>query len=248
MAGQRKKVVVMIPTYNEGGNIEALIQQILALPLEYDLSILVVDDNSPDRTGELVTRLAEKDTRVNVLIRKKRRGRGAAGIEGFKKSLSSEPDYVIEMDGDGSHQPRFIPALLEQARQDHLVIGSRFVKGGQDADRPLFRRFITFLVRNFIRRQFHLPVQDVSSGFRCFRREVLEKIALDDLISTGPSVVLEILYKAHLLNFKIAEVPITFVDRKKGKTKLTMLKLFETLLMTFKFKRIYQASIPKPAA
>jgi dolichol-phosphate mannosyltransferase len=216
--------------------------------LEYDLSILVVDDNSPDRTGELVTRLAEKDTRVNVLIRKKRRGRGAAGIEGFKKSLSSEPDYVIEMDGDGSHQPRFIPALLEQARQDHLVIGSRFVKGGQDADRPLFRRFITFLVRNFIRRQFHLPVQDVSSGFRCFRREVLEKIALDDLISTGPSVVLEILYKAHLLNFKIAEVPITFVDRKKGKTKLTMLKLFETLLMTFKFKRIYQASIPKPAA
>ena len=247
MAGQRKKIVVMIPTYNEGGNIEALVQEILALPLEHDLSILVVDDNSPDGTGELAARLAEKDARVSVLIRKKRRGRGAAGIEGFKKSLSLRPDYVIEMDGDGSHQPRFIPALLEQAREDDLVIGSRFVKGGKDADRSLLRRLITLLARNFIRRQFHLPVRDVSSGFRCFRREVLEKIGLDDLISAGPSVVLEILYKAYLLNFKITEVPIIFVDRKKGKTKLTMLTLLETLLMTFKFKRIYQASSLKAA-
>jgi len=247
MAGQRKKVVIMIPTYNEGGDIEPLVQEILALPLEHDVSILVVDDNSPDGTGEIVARLAEKDARVNALIRKKKRGRGAAGIEGFKKSLSQEPDYIIEMDGDGSHQPRFIPALLEQAQKDDLVLGSRFVKGGKDADRSLLRRFITFLVRNFIRLQFHLPVRDVSSGFRCFNRQALEKIDLDGLISVGPSVILEILYKAHLLNFKIAEVPIIFVARKKGKTKLTLLTLVETLLMTFKFKKIYQASSLKPA-
>jgi dolichol-phosphate mannosyltransferase len=247
MRGQRKKVAVMIPTYNESGSIEALAQEILALPLGYDLSILVVDDNSPDGTGELVARLGVKDTRVTLLTRRKKRGRGAAGVEGFKKCLSLEPDYVIEMDGDGSHQPRFIPLLLEQAQRDDLVLGSRFVKGGKDADRPFLRRFITFLVRHFIRRQFRLPVRDVSSGFRCFRREVLEKIDLDDLISAGPSVVLEILYKAHLLNFKISEVPIIFTDRKKGKTKLTMFTLLETLLLTFKFKRIYRASIPKPA-
>lgn len=247
MAGQRKKVVVMIPTYNEGGDIEPLVQEILALPLEHDLSILVVDDNSPDGTGEIAARLAEKDARVNALIRKKKRGRGAAGIEGFKKSLSLEPDYVIEMDGDGSHQPQFIPALLEQAQKNDLVIGSRFAKGGKDEDRPLLRRFITFLVRSFIRRQFHLPVRDVSSGFRCFNRKVLEKIDLDNLISVGPSVVLEILYKAHLLDFKITEVPITFVDRKKGKTKLTLPILLKTLLLTFKFKRIYQASSLKAA-
>jgi dolichol-phosphate mannosyltransferase len=239
MAGQRKKVVVMIPTYNEAGSIEALVQEILTLPLEYDLSLLIVDDNSPDGTGETVTRLAEKDGRVQALIRKERKGRGLAGIEGFKKSLRLGPDYVIEMDGDGSHEPRFIPALLEQAQKVDLVIGSRFIKGGKDPDRPLHRKSITFLVRNFIRRQFHLPVRDVSSGFRCFKREVLEKIGLDGLISVGPSVVLETLYKAYLMNFRIAEVPITFKDRKKGQTKLTVRILLETLLLTFKFKRIY---------
>jgi dolichol-phosphate mannosyltransferase len=237
MSGQRSKVVVMIPTYNEGGNIEALIQEIRAVPLQHDLFVLVVDDNSPDGTGEIVARLEEEDARVGLLSRKDRRGRGLAGIAGFKKSLTLNPDYVIEMDGDGSHQPRFIPALLEQAREDDVVLGSRYVKGGKDADRPLHRRFITVLVRAFIRRRFHLPVRDVSSGFRCFRREVLEKIGLDDLVSVGPSLVLEILYKAYLLNFRIAEVPIIFVDRKQGQTKLTMRTLVQTLFMTFKFKR-----------
>jgi dolichol-phosphate mannosyltransferase len=245
MPGQRKKVAVMIPTYNESGSIEALIQEILALPLGYDLSIVVVDDNSPDGTGDVVARLGEKDTRVTLITRREKRGRGAAGIEGFKKCLSLEPDYVVEMDGDGSHQPRFIPLLLEQAQKDDLVLGSRYVKGGEDADRPLRRRFITFLVRYFIRRRFRLPVCDVSSGFRCFRREVLEKIDLDDMISVGPAVVLEILYKAHLLNVKISEVPIAFAGRKTGKTKLTVRILLETLLLTFKFKRIFQASTPK---
>jgi dolichol-phosphate mannosyltransferase len=237
MAGQRSKVIVMIPTYNEGGNIEALIQEILALPLDHDLFILVVDDNSPDGTGEIVARLAGKDERVLLLSRKDRRGRGLAGIAGFKKSLSLDPDYVVEMDGDGSHQPTFIPALLEQAREDDLVLGSRYVKGGKDADRPLYRRLVTFLVRAFIRRRFHLSVRDVSSGFRCFRREVLEKIGLDGLASVGPAVVLEILYRAHLLNFRMAEVPIIFVDRKLGQTKLTVRTLLQTLFMTFKFKR-----------
>jgi dolichol-phosphate mannosyltransferase len=245
MPGQRKKVAVMIPTYNEGGSIEVLIQEILALPLGYDLSIVVVDDNSPDGTGDVVARLGEKDTRVTLITRREKRGRGAAGIDGFKKCLRLEPDYVVEMDGDGSHQPRFIPLLLEQAQRDDLVLGSRFIKGGKDEDRPFRRRFITFLVRHFIRRRFRLPVRDVSSGFRCFRREVLEKIDLDDMISVGPAVVLEILYKAHLLNFKISEVPIAFANRKKGKTKLTVRILLETLFLTFKLKRIYQASTPK---
>jgi dolichol-phosphate mannosyltransferase len=236
MSGQRTKVVIMIPTYNEAGNIEALIREILSLPLEHDLSVLVVDDNSPDGTGEIVARLAGEDTRIRLLTRKEKRGRGLAGIEGFKRSLSLGPDYVIEMDGDGSHQPRFIPMLLDQARTSDLVIGSRYVQGGKDADRPFYRRFITFLARNYMRRRFGLPVRDVSSGFRCFRRDVLEKIDLDGLISVGPSVVLEILDRAHRLNFKITEVPIIFLQRKKGQTKLTVRTLLETLLATFKFK------------
>jgi dolichol-phosphate mannosyltransferase len=248
MAGPRKKVVIMIPTYNEAGTIEPLIQEILDLRLAYDLCVLVVDDDSPDGTGDLVGRLASRDGRVRLLSRKGGRGRGSAGIEGFKTALSLKPDYIMEMDGDGSHQPRFIPALLRRAGKDDLVLGSRFVRGGQDADRPFHRRLITWLVRNFLRRLFHLPVSDVSSGFRCFRREILEKIGLDSLVSTGPSIVLETLCRAYLLGFRIAEVPIVFVDRKKGRTKLTPGILLKTLLLTFKIKRRFQASRLKAAS
>jgi dolichol-phosphate mannosyltransferase len=144
------------------------------------------------------------------------------------------------MDGDGSHQPVFIPALLDAARRRDLALGSRFVKGGEDADRPPHRRLVTFLARHFIRRLFSVPVHDVSSGFRCFRRDLLQKVGLDGLVSTGPSVVLEILYKAHRLGFAIEEVPIVFVDRKKGKTKLTGLTLWRTLLLAVRIKRMYR--------
>ncbi len=240
MAGNKHKIIVLIPTYNERENIEELVNKILSLPVDCDLTVFVVDDDSPDGTAGAVERLAEKDPRVRLLLRKKRRGRGAAGIEGFTTALSLGADYVIEMDGDGSHEPRFIPFLLEAAGSADVVLGSRFVKGGRDADRPLHRRIITRLVRLFLRRQFHLPVRDVTSGFRCFRREVLQKIDLEDLISVGPSVVLETLYKAHLLGFSLVEVPIVFVDRKKGKTKLTVLTLLETLIMALKFKKIYR--------
>jgi dolichol-phosphate mannosyltransferase len=240
MEDQRKKrAVLMIPTYNEKENIQELIHEILNLPLNFDLSVLVVDDNSPDETGEIVRRLAEKEKRIQVLIRKKRRGRGAAGIDGFKAALRLNPDYVIEMDGDFSHQPQFIPLLLSYSSMYDLVIGSRFVGGGKDLNRNFIRKLITFLVRNFIKHQFQIPIKDVTSGYRCFKKEVLEEIDLDDLISVGPSVVLEILYKAFLLNFKIGEVPIVFIDRKKGKTKLSLLTLFETLVMVLKFKRLY---------
>jgi dolichol-phosphate mannosyltransferase len=229
----------MIPTYNERESIGNLVREILKLRLDFDLSVLVVDDNSPDGTADELARLAEEDKRVQPLIRTKRRGRGAAGIDGFKLALSLGADFVLEMDGDGSHQPVFIPRLLQAARSADLVLGSRFIKGGRDADRAWHRRLITLLVQSFIRRRFRLPVRDVSSGFRCFRREVLERIDLDDLISVGPSLVLETLYKAYLLGYSITEVPIVFVDRKKGKTKLSGLILLETLIMALQFIRRY---------
>jgi dolichol-phosphate mannosyltransferase len=236
---KKRRVTVLIPTYNEKENIEELIHEILNLSLNFDLTVLVADDKCPDGTGEIVQKIAQKDKRVHVLIRKKRRGRGAGGIEGFKTALRLDPDYVIEMDGDFSHQPRFIPLLLEYSEKYDLVIGSRFVKGGKDLERNFIRKLITFLVRKFIKRQFRIPIKDVSSGFRCFKKEVLEKIDLDDLISVGPSVVLEILYKVYLMNFEIGEVPIVFIDRKRGKTKLSLLTLMETLIMALKFKKLY---------
>jgi dolichol-phosphate mannosyltransferase len=148
-------------------------------------------------------------------------------------------DYIIEMDGDFSHQPEHIPRLLEGMKSFDLVLGSRFVPEGRDQNRSILRRLITYFVRSFIRRLYRIPVRDVSSGFRCFKRKVLEAVDLDDLISVGQSVVLEILYKTHLLNFRIGEVPITFVDRQRGKTKLNFLALVETLVMALKFKKRY---------
>jgi dolichol-phosphate mannosyltransferase len=237
MPESKPKVVVTIPTYNERETIGGLIREILALRIEPELCILVVDDNSPDGTAEEVADIGRRDSRVQLLLRREKRGRGLAGIAGFKKALDMGADFVIEMDGDGSHQPVFIPSLLEAARDRDLVLGSRFVEGGKDADRPLPRRLVTFLVRRFIRLLFSVPVNDVSSGFRCFRREALEAVGLDSLASTGPSVVLEILYRAHRLGLGIGEVPIVFIDRKKGKTKLTGMILWRTLLMAVRIKR-----------
>lgn len=233
----KKKIVVMIPTYNEKENIKKLIREILNLKLEHDLEIVVADDNSPDGTANIVKEIAQRDKRVHLLVRKKRRGRGAGGIDGFKEALKLAPDYIIEMDGDFSHQPKYIPQLVKYCDKYDIVIGSRFVKGGKDLNRSFIRKFITFLVRNFIRWLFKIPVKDVSSGYRCFRREVLEKIDLDDLISIGPSIVLEILYKAYLMDLTFYEIPIVFVNREKGKTKLNFLTLLETLIMALKFKK-----------
>lgn len=235
----RKKVVVMIPTYNEVENIHTLVREILALPLDEVVSVLVVDDNSPDGTGALVQKMTASDPRIHALIRTKRRGRGAAGIDGFQAALTLQADYVIEMDGDFSHQPRFIPDLLKAMENCDVAIGSRFVRGGRDSDRNLVRKTITFLARNFVRRKFHTAVRDVSSGYRCFTREVLEKVDLDDMISFGPSVVLEILYKLSLLKARINEIPIIFVDRRLGRTKLRGLTLVETLVMVLRFRRQY---------
>jgi len=239
MPEPKPKVAVMIPTYNERENIGGLIRDILALRIEHDLSVLVVDDDSPDGTAGEVTDISGRDPRVRLLLRMEKRGRGLAGIAGFREALDLGADYIVEMDGDGSHQPVFIPSLLDAARRQDFVLGSRFVPGGKDADRPPHRRLVTFLVRHFIRRLFSVPVRDVSSGFRCFRREVLERVGLDGLVSTGPSVVLEILYKAHRLGFTTEEVPIVFIDRKKGRTKLTGLTLWRTFHMAIRIKRMY---------
>jgi dolichol-phosphate mannosyltransferase len=236
----KKRVVVMVPTYNEAENIGDLVRAILDLPMDADVAVLVADDDSPDGTGRIVEGLIREDDRVHVLIRRKRRGRGAGGIDGFKAALELRPDCVVEMDGDFSHQPRFIPDLVEAMKSCDVAIGSRFVKGGRDADRSLHRRLTTALVRRFLRRQFRFPVKDVSSGFRCFRTEVLERIDLDDMISVGPSIVLEVLYKASLLGFRISEVPIEFLDRKRGKTKLNLLILLETLIMAMRIKQQYK--------
>ncbi len=238
----RKKVVVMIPTYNESENIRPVVESILELNSNLDITVLVVDDNSPDGTAHEVEKLGAQDPRVRLLLRTKRRGRGTAGAAGFQAALALAPDLVIEMDGDGSHQPRFIPDLIQAAESADVVLGSRFVPGGRDVDRSLMRRVITWAVRLFIRRLFAFPIKDVSSGFRCFRADALRRIDPEDLISTGPSIVLEVLARANQAGLTIKEIPIEFVDRQKGKTKLNLITLLETLVMALKFKKMFSRS------
>jgi len=233
------KTYVIIPTYSEAENIEDLLKEIHQLNIA-DLTTVVVDDNSPDGTGQIVDRLAKENPKIAVLHRFQNRGRGSAGIEGFKFALKEGADYIIEMDADFSHQVKYIPDLLKHIKSYDVVLGSRFVPGGQDIDRGLIRKITTVLARTYIQSILGIKVLDITSGFRCFRRKVLEDIDLDHMISTGPSIVSEILYKIKLKGFSIFETPITFIDRKKGETKLNLAILLKTLYMVYRFKRLYK--------
>jgi dolichol-phosphate mannosyltransferase len=245
-ASRRPLVAAMIPTYNEAENIADLVRATrnLSLP-DYDVHVVVADDNSPDGTGRIVEEMGKADPHVHALIRTKRRGRGSGGIDGFKAALALGADFVIEMDGDFSHQPKYIPDLLAALKTNDMALGSRYVKGGRDANRGPIRRLITLCVRSFIRRLYKVKIRDVSSGYRAYRREVLEAVDLDDLISVGQSIVMEILRKVDLMGFSVVEVPIDFIDRTRGQTKLDFLALLETLLMAVKFKRRYTAKTVK---
>jgi dolichol-phosphate mannosyltransferase len=234
-------VVVVIPTYNERESIESLIREVLSLSLE--LNILVVDDNSPDGTGAIVSKLAEESPKVRLLTRKKRKGRGSAGVDGFKKGLEMGADLIIEMDADFSHHPRHIPALVANANNYKVVLGSRFVAGGADRDRGMLRQMVTRLAGLYVRRSLGIRIRDVSSGYRCFRKEVFEKVDLDDMISAGPAIVLEILYKVCLNGFSVKEVPIVFEDRRQGQTKLDTITLLETLVMVLRLRKMHRQGL-----
>jgi dolichol-phosphate mannosyltransferase len=234
-------IVVVIPTYNERESIESLIREVLSLSLE--LNILVVDDNSPDGTGAIVSKLAEESPKVKLLTRKKRKGRGSAGVDGFKKGLEMGADLVIEMDADFSHHPRHIPDLVANANNYKVVLGSRFVAGGADRDRGMLRQIVTRLAGLYVRKSLGIKIRDVSSGYRCFRKEVFEKVDLDDMISAGPAIVLEILYKVCLNGFSVKEVPIIFEDRRQGQTKLDTITLLETLVMVLRLRKMHRQGL-----
>ena len=203
------------------------------------LNILVVDDNSPDGTGAIVSNLAEESQKVRLLTRKKKKGRGSAGVDGFKTALEMGADLVIEMDADFSH----IPDLVAKANNYHVVLGSRFVAGGADRDRGMLRQMVTRLAGLYVRTSLGIKIRDVSSGYRCFRKEVFEKVDLDDMISAGPAIVLEILYKVCLNGFAVKEVPIIFEDRRQGQTKLDTITLLETLVMVLRLRKMQRQGL-----
>lgn len=226
------KVVVTLPTYNEAENIRDIIRQIL--DQNDTIHVLVIDDNSPDGTGHIVDALAKKNDRVSILHRTGLRGRGIAGIEGFIKALELNPDFIIEMDADFSHHPKYISQLLANIDDYDIVIGSRFIKNGGECGRSFIRVGISYLANLYIRIMLGFPVKDCSSGYRCFRRSLLEKIRFGEFVSKGPSIVSELLFHALVYhNAKVKEIPIIFEDRTKGESKLNWKILTHNLFFIF---------------
>lgn len=236
-----ERIIAMIPTYNESGNIRDLILAILSLGPEYET--LVVDDDSPDETWKIVEGLArEWGPRVHLVRRIGIRGRGSAGIRGFLEALQLGGDFIIEMDADWSHHPRFIPALVEASRTPggaDVVIGSRLAPGGGEKGRHWTRRLITLGANFYIRLVLGLSIRDCTSGFRVFRRRALEAIDLPRLNSNGPAIVQEILMACKAKGCTFREVPILFEDRRAGKSTFNARIMIAGLFAVprFRFRR-----------
>jgi dolichol-phosphate mannosyltransferase len=232
------KAMVMIPTYNEALNIEPLLREILCQGP--DIGAVVVDDNSPDGTAAIVKRLREEDPRVHLILRMNERGRGTAGVAGFKYAVAQGVDFIIEMDADFSHQPSYIPYFLSQMDDCDLLIGSRLVEGGGEKGRHFLRKMITRSANAYIRLILGVPVRDCTSGYRVFRRQVLESIELDQLMAVGPPIVEEVLYKVHKRGFRIKEVPYILEERKAGESTFNRKIMLNALMMMPKIRWKYR--------
>ncbi len=213
------KSTVIVPTYNERENIVLLVPELLALPIE--VHVLVVDDNSPDSTGLIAEEMSAKNSRVSAVHRSGKLGLGTAYIAGFKKALAIGSDRILTMDADYSHHPRYIPSMIERSQTADLVIGSRYVRGGGAVDSPAMRRLLSYGANAFAKIVLGLKAMDCTAGFRCYRREVLESIDLDSIFSNGYSFLIEMLYQVQRRGWKVAEVPIQFMDRRLGTSKIS---------------------------
>jgi dolichol-phosphate mannosyltransferase len=194
-----------------------------------EADVLVVDDGSPDGTGDIADRLAAADTSVHVLHRAEKAGLGAAYIAGFRWALADGYDVVVEMDSDGSHAPEELPRLLTALREADLVIGSRWVPGGQIRNWPLYRQIISIGGSTYARVLLRFPVRDSTSGYRAFRRQVLEELKLDEVASQGYCFQIDLAWKTWRSGFRVREVPITFTEREVGRSKMSRAIVLEAL-------------------
>lgn len=225
---------VVVPTYNERENIEPLIERILEQPR---FRVLIVDDNSPDGTGKLVADLSRYESRIGVLSRPGKLGLGTAYIAGFKRALAEGAEFIYEMDADFSHDPAYLPALLEAAETRYdLALGSRYVRGGGTTDWGLVRKLISRGGSLYAGLILGLPVRDATGGFRCYRRAVLEAIDLDRIRSNGYAFQIEMLYRTIQHGFRVGEIPIIFPDRRVGKSKMSKKIVFEALLNVWRMR------------
>jgi dolichol-phosphate mannosyltransferase len=234
------KTFIMIPTYNEKENIEKLINEIFSLEID-NLHIVVVDDDSPDYTWAIVRAMEKEDNRINLVHRKKKGGRASAGIDGFWYACQQNADYIIQMDADFSHNPKYLPEFIETLKDYDVVLGSRVIDGGKDLGRSMLRRFLTRSLNWTLRKFWGIPIKDPNSGFGGFRREVIKAIDISNTISTDFTVAQEWTYKSYLKGFKIKEIPVVFKEREHGESKMnTLYNLFkgQRIIMRLKWEHM----------
>jgi dolichol-phosphate mannosyltransferase len=211
------RTVACLPTYNERENLEPMVRALRALGLE----VLVIDDSSPDGTGKLADRLAAELDGVEVLHRERKEGLGPAYLAGFRRVLAGDAGLIVQIDCDFSHDPADVPRLVEAARQADLVLGSRYVPGGRVENWGLARRLVSAGGSLYARVLLGVGIRDLTGGFKCFRREALEAIDLGAVSSRGYAFQIEMTYRALRAGFRVVEVPITFVDRERGGSKMS---------------------------
>jgi dolichol-phosphate mannosyltransferase len=222
------RAVICLPTYDEKENLEPMLRA-LAEVLGPDDRVLVIDDNSPDGTGELADRLAGELPFVDVLHRREKQGLGPAYLAGFRRALDDGAELILEMDCDFSHDPKDVPRLLAAAAEADLVLGSRYVKGGGIENWSLVRRAISYGGSLYARALLGVRVRDLTGGFKCFRREVLEALPLDEIHSRGYAFQIELTYRALRKGFCVREVPIRFTDRVVGGSKMSRAIVLEAI-------------------
>jgi dolichol-phosphate mannosyltransferase len=226
------RVVVIIPTYDERENVGPISRAVLKVQPTAD--VLFVDDNSPDGTGQVIDGLCAQNAQIHVLHRERKTGLGRAYIQGFKWALERGYDFIFQMDADFSHDPEEIPNFLRAAEQADLVSGSRYVNGIRIVNWPLSRLILSKGAATYVRIITGMPVSDPTSGFKCYRRAVLEEIDLNRILSIGYCFLVEMTYTAWIKGFRVAEIPITFVDRRSGYSKMNTAIFWESLLMVWR--------------
>ena len=231
-------VWVCIPTYNERENIAAMATRLMDVfdGSGIDGQLLIIDDGSPDGTGAIADALSEQHPRIHVLHRTSKDGIGPAYRDGFRHALAHGADLIMEMDCDFSHDPAAVPSLVHATTQADLVLGSRYAKGGRVEDWGLLRRAISRGGSLYAQIILGIPVRDLTGGFKCFRRDVLEAIPLDEVSGAGYVFQIEMTYRAHLLGYRIVEVPITFTDRELGASKMSRRIVIEAMALVPRLK------------
>lgn len=231
-----KKVLVVIPTYNESENITKIIPEVIAKTTDaYQFNVLVVDDNSPDGTAKLVESLGNPN--VFIIKREKKNGLGTAYIAGFKFAIEKGFDYVYEMDADFSHDPKYLPEFLGKMEEGNdLVVGSRYINGISVVNWPISRLFLSYFANIYTRIITGLNVKDTTAGFMCYDVHVLKNINLDNVRSNGYSFQIEMKYKYYVRKLKITEIPILFIDRRAGRSKMSKKVVYEAFFVVWKLK------------